>query len=187
MTRLTARLTDMGYAISPDPRGAGVVLSVGLSDAAIALAREGARVLALVEKADAVQTSALPAPLEVVDRKGSGYEGDWASSFSWLDPDRLRTRVPAGPRLDWAFATVVPEAVILGPGPEQIGEVAFAALFVGWARKPAALAWPVSVGSGSLLLTTLRLMPPDDETVGSDPVATVLLIDLIAEIAEEQR
>lgn len=180
--QMAAHLAEMGYAVSPDPRGADVVLSVGLTDEAVSLAGEGARVLALAEKADAVQASALPAPLEVVDRKGSGYEGDWASSFSWLDPGRLRTRVPSAPRLDWAFATVAPEAVILGPSAEQIGKTAWVGLFVGWARKPAALAWPVPLGRGTLLLTTFGLVSPDDKTPGSDPVATVLLADLIAEL-----
>src|SRR4029077_2621909 len=115
------------------------------------------------------------AGIEVVEREGTGYAGDWASSFSWLYADRLAHRIPSGPRLDWAFATVAPDQVICGPSAEELRRNGLAGLFLGWIQKPAALALQLAVGSdgaveqppssgrarsGNLILTTLRLARP---------------------------
>jgi len=133
--------------------------------------------------------------LEIVERAGTGYEGDWASSFSWLYADRLAHRIPSGPRLDWAFATVAPDQVICGLSAEELRQNALAGLFLGWIQQPAALAVQLFVGPdgpldrvppegsarlGKLILTTLRLARPRGRhALGADPAATVLFHDLV--------
>lgn len=179
VSALVGPVEGMGYMVHADPTRADVVVSIGLNEEAISLARAGKPVLAVVESAAKVAPAALPAPLEVLDRRGSGYEGDWASSFSWLYSHRQRTRIPSGPRLDWAYATVIPDAVLVGPDPAEIGRSAGAALFVGWAQKPAALSWPVTDFGGTILVTTLRLRSPRGGSLGEDPAATVLFADFL--------
>ncbi len=181
---LTRRLSDMGYGIADDWRQADLVVAIGFDRAAHSIVAEGGRVLAVVDDAQAV-TGGL-GRLEVIEREGTGYSGDWASSFSWLYGDRLATRLPAGPRLGWAFATVFPDQVILGPEPADLARDGLAGLFLGWIQKPAALAIQSRLGRGRLLLTTLRLARPKGEPLGIDPIATVLFQDFVEYACSER-
>lgn len=174
---LSSRLAEMGYRIVADWRQADLVVGLGFGGALRSIVQDGGRALCLVDDAAAVTASL--GRLEVVDRAGSGYEGDWASSFSWLDANRFVHRIPSGPRLDWAFASVVPDQVILGLDAEDIARDGLAGLFLGWIQKPAALALQVGLGRGERLLTTLRLANPKGDPLGVDPVATVLFQDFV--------
>jgi hypothetical protein len=174
----------MGYQIGADAQQADLVVELVFDDALRSIVRDGARALCIVDDPGIVTTDL--APLEIVDRKGSGYEGDWASSFSWLYADRLVQRIPSGPRLDWAFATVISEQVILGLDAPGIAHDGLAGLFLGWIQKPAALALQAKLGRGKLLLTTLRLARPKGNPLGVDPVATVLFEDFVEHACSER-
>jgi len=178
-----------------DWRRADATIGVGFDERLQRIAREGGRVLALIE--DVASVTAELGPLEIVERAGTGYEGDWASSFSWLYADRLAHRIPSGPRLDWAFATVAPDQVICGLTAEELRQNALAGLFLGWIQQPAALAVQLRVGPevplgrvptegrarlGKLILTTLRLARPRGSALGADPAATVLFHDLVEQL-----
>ncbi len=179
-----AALADLGYRLG-NAQTADVLVGRGVTPDLLSAVEAGGRGLAVIGDRSAVNGSI--EPLDIVDRAGSGYEGDWASSFSWLYPEHFQPRLPSGPRLDWAFASVTPEAVILGLSPEEIAQNALAALFLGWIQKPAALAVRIRVGAGTLLVTTLRLFEPRGRPFGEDPAATVLFHDLVESLLADQR
>ncbi|HLZ08203.1 MAG TPA: glycoside hydrolase family 2 TIM barrel-domain containing protein, partial [Chloroflexota bacterium] len=81
---LATRLGAIGYRVSPDPPTADAIVSLRLDQPTIDLVRSGARVLIGIVNAIDAPTSI--GSLEFVDRAGSGYEGDWASNFNWLNP-----------------------------------------------------------------------------------------------------
>ena len=179
--QLTNRLEAIGYRVSRDPPTADVIVSYRLDPATVDLIRSGARVLVAIT--NAADATASLGSLEFVDRDGSGYEGDWASNFNWLNPQRLAQRIPSGPRLDWAFATLAPDCVICGLEPEEIDRDGLAGLFLGWIQKPAALALQARIGRGIVVITTLRVVSPLDRPLGEDPAATVLFGDLLDHLA----
>lgn len=181
---LAGRLAEMGYRIVDDWRQADLVIAVGFDRSVRSIVAEGGRALAFVDDASAVEAGL--GTLEVIERVGTGYSGDWASSFSWLYGDRLATRIPSGPRLDWAFATVIPDQVILGAELADLARDGLAGLFLGWIQKPAALALQARLGRGRLLLTTLRLARPKGEPLGIDPIATVMFQDFVEYACSER-
>lgn len=125
---------------------------------------------------------ALSAPLprvRVVPREGTVWQGDWASSFSWLRRAGPYAVLPGGPLLDLSFSRVIPEHVIAGLSPWDFEADVDAGLFVGWIHKPVALIARVRYGRGVVLITTFRIC---DENIGADPVATTLLRALVARL-----
>jgi hypothetical protein len=156
-----------------------VVIAIGLDWRAVDLLDDGKRVLVASESAP------IPANVtwRIIEREGTGYEGDWASNFNWLNPNLLRHRVPSGPRLDWAFMSVAPDRVIHGPSPEELARDGLASLFLGWIQKPAGLAVQFRHGPGVGIMTTLHLIEPKGLPAGEDPTATVLLGDFIEHLA----
>ena len=107
----------------------------------------------------------------LTDRETNGWWGDWCSSKIWFANDQFPT-LPEIDRFDFEFQSVVPKRVITGPLPDNI----LSGMFLGWLRAPAALVVRLPVGRGQLIITTFDLLPH----LGVDPVATVLLHDLLA-------
>ncbi|MFN2599443.1 MAG: hypothetical protein ABR563_19915, partial [Pyrinomonadaceae bacterium] len=115
-------------------------------------------------------------PLKVVSREGSDLDGNWVTNFNWV-----RDRAPS-PFASVAFSKilgfeserVVPRFVIQGVPGGAYDDV-LAGVFYGWLNNNAALAVQARVGTGHLLVTTLRF---DD--YGRDPYATHLLDALVA-------
>jgi hypothetical protein len=170
---LAEYLTALGYHLSNDPRSAQILVANQLSGMEISYLREGGRLLALLD-----QPSSLLAEfgVEVVPREGTPWQGDWATSFSWLRRDRHFADFPGDPLLDYSFDRVIPHCVLLGFKPLEFEAQVHAGLFVGWIHKPVALIAERKFGKGKGVLTTFRLTvdPP-----GYDPIATSLLDSLI--------
>lgn len=103
----------------------------------------------------------------------SPWDGDWVSTFSWLLPDAF-PGLPRRAPLDFAYAEVLPEHVLLGFDPARHRDEVPAGIFAGWVQAPAALTWTFPQGRGRLTVTTFRLAPE------SGPVATVMLDELVA-------
>jgi hypothetical protein len=191
VVELAGILRELGYSLTAEWRQADASVSLGFSEASREIVRGGGRVLGLIE--DVGNVAADLGSLAVIEREGTGYAGDWASSFAWVSPERLPHRVPSGPRLDWAFASVAPDQVLGGLKAEAIGREALAALFLGWLQKPVSLAivreaadlepnagvLPEGQPSGRALLTTLRLAQPRGSRLGEDPAATILFHDFV--------
>jgi hypothetical protein len=115
----------------------------------------------------------------VAARAGRTWQGDWASSMSWLRQDRLFTGIPSGGTVDFAFADLTPDAVLVGLSPRDFSSRVHAGLFVGWVHHVVALVAERRVDEGSLMACTFRLR----EHLGQHPVATIVLDDMIRHMA----
>jgi hypothetical protein len=94
------------------------------------------------------------------------------TSWSWILPGVL-PNLPARNPLDFAYAEVIPDHVLVGYDPERHRDEVIAGMFAGWIHAPAAVVWRFRHGSGSITLTTFRVGS------GSGPLAKALLEGLV--------
>src|SRR4029078_10229977 len=134
---------------------------------------QGGRVLWLAERADSQQ--AYLAGIGIAARHGRGWQGDWASTFTWIRQDQMFQAIPSGGMVDFAFADLIPENVIVGFAPPHFEADVHAGLFVGWLHTTVALVGEQHFGSGRLLISTFQL----NAHVESNPVASVMLRDML--------
>lgn len=178
LPRLSARLGEMGYDIAPDAAAAEVVVVETMTDEWRAHAQHGGRVLWLAESSDSYQTHL--GTWGLAQRQGRSWQGDWASSMSWLRQDHLFKDIPSGGTVDFAFADLTPDAVLVGLLPRDFATRVHAGLFVGWVHHVVALVAERSVDQGRVLASTFRLR----EHLVSHPVATVMMADMIGHLAQ---
>ncbi len=174
---LMEHLQALGYAAANRADAADLIVTRNLDAALADSVREGSRVLLVAD-------SAMPLypffphwqNVQIEARSGTPWQGDWASSFSWLHRQGPYSRLPGGPLLDLTFDRVIPTHVISGGNRHDFQGRVHAGLFVGWVHKPVALIMECGYGSGRLLATTFRVSrdPPR-----ADPTATVLFDALI--------
>jgi hypothetical protein len=175
--RLAARLGDLGYRIVEEPDAADLVVLETLTDAWRSYAQAGGHILWLAETPDSYQTHL--GSWGVAARAGRSWQGDWASSMSWLRQDRLFGGIPTGGTVDFAFADLTPDAVLVGLSPRDFASRVHAGLFVGWVHHVVALVAERPVDQGRLMACTFRLR----EHLGQHPVATTLMDDMVRYMA----
>ncbi len=175
--RLSARLGDLGYEMTDDAEHADLVVVETLTDSWRSYAQHGGHVLWLAERADSYQTHL--GQWGVAEREGRSWQGDWASSMSWLRQDRLFGGIPTGGLVDFAFADLTPNAVLVGLNPRDFASRVHAGLFVGWVHHVVALVAERPVDRGQVMACTFRLR----EHLGQHPVATILMDDMIRHTA----
>ena len=171
---LADRLRARAWPVADAPGPNTLVIARRLDHELHRWVQHGGHLLLLADGPEAL--SALLPRLRVVPRQGTVWQGDWASSFSWLKRSGPYATIPGGPLLDLSFSRVIPEHVIVGLSPWDFEGDVDAGLFVGWIHKPVALIARVRCGRGVVLITTFRLC---HENVGADPVATTLLRALV--------
>ncbi|MCI0398263.1 MAG: glycoside hydrolase family 2, partial [Chloroflexi bacterium] len=167
-------LSELGYSLVDSPATADVVLVEELTDELRPYLLQGGRVLWLAESSQSRQTFA--GHLNVVERKGSSWQGDWASTLSWIRQDRLFGALPTQGVVDFAFAGLTPEHVITGFSPDEFATDVYAGLFVGWLHKPVALVGERRVGEGRLMISTFRL----SQRLTTHPAAAILLSHMLS-------
>ncbi len=179
-----AHLRALGYATVASLDEAEVVVASKTDAAITAFVRNGGALLLLPEAKVALQ------PLfphwqnaKVVKRQDTAWQGDWASTFSWLRREGAFAAFPGGPLLDHTFGRVLPTHVIAGCNLLDHHARVHAGIVVGWIHKPAALMVERAYGAGLVVVSTFRLFrdPP-----GADPTATNLLEGMI-EVALSRR
>ena len=179
--RLSARLGDLGYEVVDEAAQANLVVVETLTDGWRSFAQDGGRVLWLAERPDSYQTYL--GTWGVAAREGRTWQGDWASSMSWLRQDRMFAGIPTGGTVDFAFADLTPEAVLVGLTPRDFASRVHAGLFVGWVHHVVALVAERPVGRGHLLACTFRLR----EHLDAHPVATTIMDDMIRHMTRAPR
>ena len=113
-------------------------------------------------------------PIKVSFRKGTELDGRWFSNFNWIRPDRQPfSRVAFTRILGFESASVAPEYVIEGIGPDMVGDVLSGITF-GWLNRNCALAAQMRVGRGKIVITTYRF-----DKYASDAYSMDLLDSLI--------
>jgi hypothetical protein len=177
LPRLAARLAGMGYELT-DPDSADLVVVESMTDELRWYAQNGGRVLWLAEESDSGQTHL--GNLSIAQRHGRSWQGDWASSMSWIRQDKIFGGIPSGGTVDFAFADLTPETVIVGLTPRDFAANVHSGLFVGWVHHLVALVAERPIDRGRVMICTYRLR----DQLGSHPVATLMMRDMIARIAK---
>jgi hypothetical protein len=176
LPRLAARLAAMGYELTDD-LSSDLVVVERMTDDLRWYVQNGGRVLWLAESPDSQQAHL--GTLGIAQRHGRSWQGDWASSMSWLRQDRLFGGIPSGGTVDFAFADLTPETVIVGLTPRDYAANVHSGLFVGWVHHLVALVAERPIDRGRLMVCTYRLR----EHLGSHPVATIMMRDMITRMA----
>jgi hypothetical protein len=177
LPRLAGRLEAMGYPLSNDPTTADVMIVEALTDEVRWFIQQGGRVLWLAETSESLQTYV--GSLGIAQRRGRSWQGDWASSLSWIRTDKIFRDLPTGGLVDFAFADLTPESVIVGLSPRDFASSVHAGLFVGWIHHTVALVAERLIDKGRLLISTFRLR----EQLGIHPVASIMMRDMIDRLA----
>ncbi|HYC34000.1 MAG TPA: glycoside hydrolase family 2 TIM barrel-domain containing protein, partial [Gemmatimonadales bacterium] len=177
LPRLSARLAAMGHEMVDDIQQADLVVVERMTDELRWYVQNGGRVLWLAEEAESQQTHL--GQLSVAHRHGRSWQGDWASSMSWLRHDRMFAEIPTCGTVDFAFADLTPETVIVGLTPRDFAANVHSGLFVGWVHHIVALVAERPIDQGRLMICTYRLR---DHLV-NHPVATTMMRDMIARMA----
>lgn len=170
-------LQALGYPVASAAEAADLIVARTLDSALADAVREGKSLLLLAES-DMPIYPFFPhwQNVQIEARKGTPWQGDWASSFSWLHRQGPFARLPGGPLLDLAFDRVIPMHVISGCNRHDFQGRVHAGMVVGWVHKPVALIVERGYGNGRFLATTFRLFrdPPL-----ADPTATLLFDALV--------
>jgi hypothetical protein len=172
LPRLAARLAAMGYEIT-DQQSADLVVVETMTDELRWYTQNGGKVLWLAESPESQQAHL--GAISIAQRHGRSWQGDWASSMSWIRQDKIFGGIPTGGTVDFAFADLTPETVIVGLNPRDFAANVHSGLFVGWAHHIVALVAERPVDRGRLMICTYRLR----DHLGSHPVATIMMQDML--------
>ncbi len=122
-------------ALLPSAPNAECVIATDYSDQVVEALRAGRHVVIIAPKpvaASAQNALSRFSGLLPVSRAGTLYEGNWISTWHYLDPRWSRAHNPLG----MLFMGLLPEAVI--PWSEQIyPEMVLSGTFTGWIDRPA--------------------------------------------------
>jgi hypothetical protein len=175
------KLQGFGYRLANGREDAFLVVERQHDAALAAYVRGGGRLLYLPD-APGLLYPFFPhwQNVTVEARAGTPWQGDWASSFAWLDRTGPFRNVPGTPLLDWSFERIVPTHVIAGCNVIDFHSRVHAGLAVGWIHKPVALAVERGYGRGKIVASTFRLFRDEP---GRDPVATLVLRGLVGCLA----
>jgi hypothetical protein len=177
LPRLGARLAGMGYEMVDEPAAADLVVAERMTDELRWFVQNGGRVLWLADSPDSNQAHL--GPVSIAQRHGRSWQGDWASSMCWIRQDRMFGDIPSGGTVDFAFADLTPESVIVGLSPRDYAANVHSGLFVGWVHHIAALVAERPIDKGRIMICTYRLR----DHLGSHPVATIMMRDMVRRLA----
>lgn len=167
-------LTRLGYRLSDELPAAGVALATVVTDELLAWVRAGGRLLYL-------PAAGTVGPFLPVLPRPAPWDGNWISAYQFIKPDTCLRRLPLDNPLGFAFQAVTPRAVALGAGDAEPDDL-LGGLLVGWCERLAGTIVQFRAGQGRVLLCTFTLLPH----LGDDPVATVMLHDLIDYLASDR-
>lgn len=174
---LAQSLADLGYRPAGAPADAQVVVTAILTPELRRYAQQGGRVLLLAENLGALRAHL--DKIAIKARRGRSWQGDWASSLSWVRPDGMFRSIPSGGLVDFGFANLTPDYVITGVAPREYPARVHAGLFVGWVHHSVAIVAERPIGRGSVLISTFRLR----EHLAANPLAQELIHAMIAHLA----
>jgi hypothetical protein len=174
---LAATLAELGYNLA-DSTGDGVLVVTRHYTADLQTAvQQGARVLLLAGPDTGRGDGDVRLPRGgVVARAGTAWQGDWATSFSWLKKQGPFADLPGDPLLEMEYAAIMPDAVIAGLPQWALTANSWANLALGWIHKPVSLLAEIPYGHGKLTVTTFNLT---DELLAQDAIAQTLLAGMV--------
>jgi hypothetical protein len=112
----------------------------------------------------------------ILARAGTPWQGDWATSFSWLKKQGPFSGLPGGAFLEMEYAELMPDAVWEGIPPYFYQKHSWAGLALGWIHRPVSLLATIPYGRGQLTLTTFKLTA---ESLSKSVVAQALFAGMV--------
>lgn len=155
---LAAALTAQGYSVvdAPTPEAVWVAhhYTAALQDAV----QRGAHLLLIAGPDFSKAADSIRLPIAgVIAREQTHWQGDWATSFSWLKKQGPFAHLPGNPLLEMEYATLMPDAIIVGMPAWAYGDRSWAGLALGWIHKPVSLLLKAPYGDGQITVTTFKL------------------------------
>jgi hypothetical protein len=175
---LEEALTGLGYTVTQDLKEADLAIVVNMTDDFRWYVETGGRVLWLAETPASKQTHL--GSIDIAERFGRRWQGDWASNFNWIRQDQIFREIPTGGTVDFAFADLTPDHVITGLSPRDFAENVHAGLFVGWLHHAVALIAERRLGNGRLMISTFALQ----NHLNTHPVAAIMLRDMLVHLGQ---
>ncbi|MCC6168039.1 MAG: beta galactosidase jelly roll domain-containing protein [Caldilineaceae bacterium] len=171
---LAESLAGLGYAMAQGAEDGDVLLVARQYTPELQAAVQGGARLLLLAGAHS-QEYWLPVG-RVLPRAGTPWQGDWATSFSWLKKSGPFADLPGDPLLEMEYAAIMPDAVLAGLPAWVMRTHCWAGLALGWVHKPVALLAQLAYGRGSVVISTFNLTP---ETLADNAVAEALLAGMV--------
>lgn len=181
MPEIGSHLSDTGYLITENLDIASIAIAEQLTDELRSYIYNGGCVLWMPDSSQAKQTHL--GTLGIAQRQGRTWQGDWASNFNWIRQDRMFAAIPTDRLVDFAFADLTPDCVIVGLSPREFAANVHAGLFVGWLHHTVALIAEHRLGDGRLLISTFRLR----HHIHDNPVAQIMVNDMLLYLARTFR
>ncbi|MCA1553939.1 MAG: beta galactosidase jelly roll domain-containing protein, partial [Chloroflexi bacterium] len=126
---LATSLRALGYTVTRNLEHADLAIAETMTDHLRAYVQNGGRVLWLAESK---RSKMAYLGLDIVERKGRRWQGDWANNMNWIRQDAMFQNIPTNGLVDFAFADLTPEHVITNLKPYDFARDVHAGLFVGW-------------------------------------------------------
>ena len=174
---IASALREAGFQVLDRPEEGALIIATSFTEELRAHVQAGAKLLVLAGPESLAAEGAAPLPLMwLVPREGTPWQGDWATSFSWLRKEGPFANLPGSPLLEMEYAEIMPDAVLAGlPSWATEGHV-WAGLGLGWIHKVVSLITSMPYGRGKLTVTTFKF--PTDALQHS-AVAQSLLAGLV--------
>lgn len=179
---LQTTLHDLGYHLvdlpgSPQQLRDTLLVARHYTGSIHELVQRGARALLLAgpDFNQGEHSVALPGST-IHARAHTHWQGDWATSFSWLKKQGPFAALPGAPLLEMEYAEIMPDAVITGVPAWAYRTHTWAGLALGWLHKPVALIHKTYYGRGVLTTSTFHLPAP---TLAHNPIAQALFSGLV--------
>ncbi|WP_167051128.1 sugar-binding domain-containing protein [Salinibacterium sp. ZJ77] len=172
---VAAWATAQGIALTDDADA--VLVTRAFDEAAQQTARDGGRVLVLVEDEHAFSDALDYLPSARLGSRSG--DGDWVPRTEWLDRRGAFSTVPGGPILSIAFEDLLGPLVINGIPNAMRSARVHSAIFSGWLRGAATTTTTIAWSEGQVTFTTLRVRAAADV-----PVARSLAHALVRAAAE---
>ena len=155
---LAAALTAQGYSVVDAPMPEAVWVAHHYTAALQDAVQRGTHLLLIAGPDFSKAADSIRLPIAgVIAREHTHWQGDWATSFSWLKKQGPFAHLPGNPLLEMEYATIMPDAIIVGMPAWAYGDRSWAGLALGWIHKPVSLLLKAPYGDGQITVTTFKL------------------------------
>lgn len=171
---LATALRELGYNVAEGDSAADAIIVASRYTRELEThIQQGRRVLLLGD----ADTQEIPLPMgQIVARKGTPWQGDWANSFAWVKKQGALAHLPGDPLLEMEWAKIMPDAVLAGLPSWVLRDHSWAGLAVGWIHKAVSLLAVLKYGRGHILITTFKL---NANTLADDAIAQALFAGMV--------
>ncbi len=179
---LSVTLRHLGYNVVHGDAGkaaakGAVLVATRYGKRLQAAVQQGASALLIADENFSLSKGNLRLPAgAIVARENTQWEGDWATSFSWLEKRGPFAILPGSPLLEMEYSDLMPDAVYAGLPAWAARTHSWAGLALGWIHKPVSLLAAMPYGKGQLAVTTFKL---DDRRLGENVVAQALFDGIV--------